>query len=107
MSELEEIRKQKLAALQQQALQEQVQEQAQVQQQLNELENFVKPRLTKKALERFGNIKAAHPEKAEQLLVGLAQLIQAGKLDMVDDNTLKDILSKIIPEKREFKIRRK
>ena len=103
MSELEEIRKQKLAALQQQALQEQTQ----IQQQLNELENIVKPRLTKQALERFGNIKAAHPEKAVQLLVALAQLVQAGKLNIVDDNILKEILSKIMSEKREFKINRK
>ena len=101
--ELEEIRKQKFAELQQQALQEQTQ----IQQQLNELENIVKPRLTKQALERFGNIKAAHPEKAVQLLVALAQLVQAGKLNIVDDNILKEILSKIMSEKREFKINRK
>jgi len=104
--ELEEIRNQKLADLQQQALQEQVQEQAQVQQQLQELENLVKPRLTKEALERFGNIKAAHPEKAIQLLVTLAQLIQTGKLDSVDDRTLKEILSKLT-QKKEFKVIRK
>ena len=98
--ELEELRKQKLAAMQQQA----VQEQAQIMQQVQQLENLVKPRMTKPALERFGNIRAAHPDKAVQSLVALAQLIQSNKLTIIDDTTLKEILLKLTQEKKEFKL---
>ncbi|MDP7505966.1 MAG: DNA-binding protein [Candidatus Woesearchaeota archaeon] len=98
--ELEELRKQKLAAMQQQA----VQEQAQIMQQVQQLENLVKPRMTKPALERFGNIRAAHPDKAVQSLVVLAQLIQSNKLTIIDDTTLKEILLKLTQEKKEFKL---
>ena len=93
--ELEELRKQKLAAFQ---------EQAQIQQQIQQLENLVKPRMTKPALERFGNIRAAHPDKAVQSLVVLAQLIQSNKLTIIDDTTLKEILLKLTQEKKEFKL---
>lgn len=79
----------------------------QLQQQIQQLELMVKQKLTKKALERFGNVKAAHPEKAIQLLAVLGQAIQTGRIDdQVDDNQLKDILLKITPEKKEFKIKR-
>jgi len=82
-------------------------EEMQLQQQIQQLELMVKQKLTKKALERFGNVKAAHPEKAIQLLAVLGQAIQTGRIDdQVDDNQLKDILLKITPEKKEFKIKR-
>ena len=81
-------------------------EQMQLQQQVQQLEMLVKQKLTKKALERFGNVKAAHPEKAIQLLAVLGQAIQSGKLNEIDDDQLKEILMKITPEKKEFNIRR-
>ena len=81
-------------------------EQMQLQQQIQQLEMLVKQKLTKQALERFGNIKSAHPEKAIQLLAILGQAIQSGQINEIDDEQLKDILMKITPEKKEFKIRR-
>jgi len=108
MDELEEIRKKKLAQLQrsqQGKLQQQMQEEAQLQQQAEQLEIIVKQKLTKEALQRYGNLKAAHPEKAMQLLVILAQAIQQGQINQVDDNTLKQILIKLTPEKKDFKIK--
>ena len=81
-------------------------EQMQLQQQIQQLEMVVKQKLTKKALERFGNVKAAHPEKAIQLLAVLGQAIQAGQLNEIDDDQLKEILIKITPEKKEFNIKR-
>lgn len=109
MDELEKIRKKKLEqlqGLQQEKVQQQMQEEAQVQQQIEQLEMLVKQKLTKDALQRYGNVKAAHPEKAMQLLVILAQAIQQGQLDQIDDKTLKEILIKLTPEKKDFKIKR-
>jgi DNA-binding TFAR19-related protein (PDSD5 family) len=82
-------------------------EQMQLQQQVQQLEMLVKQRLTKQALERFGNVKAAHPEKAIQLLAVLGQAIQSGKIEEIDDDQLKEILMKLTPEKKEFNIRRR
>ncbi len=82
-------------------------EEMQLQQQVQQLEMLVKQRLTKQALERFGNIKSAHPEKAIQLLAVLGQAIQSGQInDQIDDEQLKEILIKLTPEKKEFKIKR-
>jgi programmed cell death protein 5 len=109
MDELERIRKKKLAQLQrlqQEKIQQQAQEEAQMQQQIEQLEIIVKQVLTKEALQRYGNLKAAHPEKAIQLLVILAQAIQQGQINQVDDKTLKQILIKLTPEKKEFKIKK-
>ena len=109
MDELETIRKKKLEQLksmQQGNNQNQMQEEAQAQQQIEQLETLVKQKLTRGALQRYGNVKAAHPEKAIQLLVVLAQAIQQGQIDQVDDDTLKQILIKLTPEKKEFKIKR-
>ena len=110
MDELEEIKRKKLEALrreQEEAMQDQLKEQAQIQQQIEQLEALVKQVFTKEALQRYGNLKAAHPEKAIQLLVILGQAIQQGQIQKIDDNQLRDILKKLTQEKREFKIRRK
>ena len=80
-------------------------EQEEIQQKVEELELVVKQSLTKDALERYGNIKAASPEKAIQLLVVLGQAIQAGQIQQIDDSKLKEILMQITPEKRDFKIK--
>ena len=109
MDELEEIRKKKLEELKKQqveSMQQQVQDQQQLQQQIQQLEALVKQSFTKEALERYGNLRAAFPERAVQLLVVLSQAIQSGQLTKIDDNTLKDILKKITPEKKDFRIRR-
>ena len=104
MDELEELRRKRLIELQNR--QYIGDEEFQLQQQLAQLEAMVKKKLTKKALERFGNIKAAHPEKATQLLVILGQLINSGRCDEIDDEQLKDILIKLQPEKSSFRIKR-
>jgi programmed cell death protein 5 len=104
--ELEQIRQKKLAELQEQ-LQEQQQEQLRIQQQITQLENFVKQRLTKEALARFGNLKAAHPEFAVQVLVVLSQLIRAGKAESINDEMLKSVLQELQAEKHSTRIIRK
>lgn len=109
MDELEEIRKRKMLELRQQYSQQASQEaydESQAQQQLRQIEAVVRQRMTKEALSRFSNIKAADPDKASQIMVLLAQLLQTGRLTMIDDNILKDILTRISGRKREMKIRR-
>ena len=102
MSDLDELKKKKL-----QEIIQQQQEQQETQQQIQALENLVKTKLTKKALGRYGNLKTAHPEKAVQLLVILAQAMQSQNIQQITDAQLKDLLIRMEPKKRDFKIRRK
>jgi len=109
MDELEEIKKKKMQELmqkQQEAQQQQVDGEMQLQQQIQQLEAIVKQKLTKEAAERYSNLKIAHQEKAIQVLVLLAQSIQTGQLNQVNDEQLKELLKKLT-QKKEFKIRRK
>ena len=109
-NELEEIRARRLGQIRQQqeeSLRQQAQEEAQLQQQINQLEAVVKQFFTKEALTRYGNLKAAHPEKAVQLLVILGQAVQSGQLkEKIDDIKLKELLKRLTPEKKGFKIKR-
>ncbi|MFC1730898.1 DNA-binding protein [candidate division KSB1 bacterium] len=107
MSELEDIRKRRMEELQQNYAQENTQQEAQIQEQINQIEAVVKQRFTKEALQRYSNIKAADPEKASQLLLIIAQFLQAGKINQIDDETLKNIIIRVTPKKREMKITRK
>ena len=106
MDELDELRQKRLQEIMAAQQQEEMQEQAQLQHQVHQLEAMVKAVMTKEAMERYGNIKAAHPERAVQVMVVLAQLLQAGQLKSVDDSTMKQVLARLQPEKKEFKITR-
>ena len=109
MDELEELRKKKLMELQkeqQNNIQKESQEQ-QIQSQLGQLEIVVKQYLSKEALQRYGNLKAAHQEKAVQLLVLIGQAIEQGHIkEKISDEKLKNLLRQFQPEKKEFKIKR-
>ena len=90
-----------------QSQQENLQEQAQMQQQIGQMESIVRQFLTKEALERYGNLKTAHHEKALQLLVVLLQAIQKGQIKgKIDDSMLKKILEQLTPKKKEIRIKR-
>ena len=110
MSSLDEIRKKKLEALmmgQQEKLQQQAEQQAQMQQQVEQIESVVRQFFTKEALARYGNLKAAHQEKALQLLIILFQAIQKDQIKgKIDDATLRKILEQLTPKKRDIKIKR-
>ncbi len=99
---MEEIRERKM-----QELQSQAQEQAQFQQQVNQLETIVKTLFTKEALQRYGNIKAAHPEKAVQVLALIGQMMQKGNTKKITDEELKKMLIMITPKTKQIKITRK
>ena len=105
MDELEEIKKRRLRELQKQQQQRQVEEQQELQSQIEQLEIIVKQFLSKEALQRYGNLKVAHQEKAVQLLAILGQAIQQGQIkEKLTDAQLKNVLKQLQPEKKEFKI---
>ncbi len=105
MTDLEELKRKRLEELQ--TKQQPDSEEAQMQQQIAQLELLVKGVLTKKALERYGNLKTAHPELAVQLLALLGQAIQSGQIKTVDDDALKNLLMRLQPKKHKFKMIRK
>lgn len=91
--ELEELRQKKLAELRQQRMQEAMQEKFQMQQQIEQLYTGARMWMDAEALSRYGNIKAAHPEKALQVAVLIAQFVQSGKIHkLITDEQLKELL---------------
>ena len=85
--ELEEIRRRKLAEYQQ------AQDNAAAQAQ---------------ARERLGRIELAYPDLTESIENQLIALAQSGRVQkVIDDETLRQILMRIIPRKREIKIERR
>ncbi|MBI2546001.1 hypothetical protein HYV81_02365 [Candidatus Woesearchaeota archaeon] len=106
MSELDEIRKRKLEELMRAQQQQHNNDEQEFAQQVQQLEAIVKQRLTKEAVQRYGNIKAANPQKAVQLLAVLGQLIQGGRIDTIDDELLKKILIRMQEPKKDFNIRK-
>jgi len=105
MTDIGELKRKKLEELQMQ--QQLNSEETQIQQQVEQLESVVKQRLTKKALERYGNLKTAHPELAVQLLILLSQAIQTNQIKTIDDDALKNLLMRLQPKKHKFKMIRK
>jgi programmed cell death protein 5 len=108
--ELEDLRKKKLQELQQQAaLQESMEEQEEQQEQLEEQKKAILRKiLTTEARERLGRIKVARPKVAEAIENQLIMLAQSGQLkNKINDEQLRMLLTKIIPKKREFKIKRR
>jgi programmed cell death protein 5 len=105
-SELGEARKRRLEELQR-ALGQQEAQQDDAAEQVAALEAFVKSKLTADAAARYTNLKLAYPDKAMQLLAILGQAISDYKIKQVDDAQLKDLLQRMTPAKKEFKITRK
>ncbi|MBN2454853.1 hypothetical protein JXB11_04895 [Candidatus Woesearchaeota archaeon] len=88
-------------------LQNQLRQEAERSQQIAQLEAFGKTLLDKEALRRYGNIKAAYPERAMQVMLIIAQLANSGKIGRpLNDDELKHLLKELAPEKKEMKIRR-
>ncbi len=102
-SELDELKKKRIEQLKQ-AYAEKLQDQsverqqteAEMAPQLEAIEGAVKAHLTKEALQRYGTLKLAHPETATQLVMVVAQAIEAGKLrGMLGDEQLKEVLQQL------------
>ena len=105
--ELDAIRRRKFQELQQAqdqaAAQQQMREQAQVQRQ-----QILRQILTPEARERLGRIELAYPDLADNIESQLISLAQSGRVQRaIDDATLKQILERVMPRKREIKIERR
>jgi len=108
--ELDKLRKKKLQELQEQAaIQEQIEDQEEQQKQLDEQKKAIlRAILTNEARERLGRIKIARPEMAESIENQLIMVAQSGKLkNKINDEELRMLLSKILPKKRDIKIKRR
>jgi programmed cell death protein 5 len=105
--ELEIIRKKKLLELQQQLRLSQ--EEESLKEELEEQKKgFLRQILTTTARERLGRVKVARPEIAELIENQLISLAQSGRLkNKINDEQLRELLSQLIPKKRDIKIRRK
>ena len=108
--ELEKLRKKKLQELQQQAaLQENLEEQEEQQKQFEEQKKAIlRNILTTEARERLGRIKIARPELVESIENQLIMLAQSGQLKKkINDEELRVLLQKMMPKKRDIKIKRR
>ncbi len=105
--ELEKIRQQKMQKLQNK-LQNQQEEQEMKVQAEQQKQMILKKILTPEARSRLTNISLAKPEFAKNLELQLIQLAQSGRLQsQITDSQLKEMLSRLMREKRETKIERK
>ena len=88
--------------------QEELQEKMKIQQQVLQIENLAKQYMTKEAIARYGNIKAANQEKSLQIIALIAQLSQSNQItEKLTDDQFKEILRKIEEPKKEIKIIRR
>ena len=108
--ELDALRRKRLAELQMQLESEQQnadikRRNAEVQAQM---QTVLRTILTPEARERLAAMRMARPELVADVEQQLFMLAQQGRINRkIDDNTLKDLLSRIIPKKREITIERK
>ena len=105
--ELEELRKRKLAELQQQAQSDQAQaaQRADAQAQRDVVMRAI---LEPEARERLARVRMARPDVADALEAQLLALYQAGRIQRrIDDDTLRDLLARVTPKSRETTIERR
>jgi programmed cell death protein 5 len=108
--ELEAIRKKKLLELQQQQMGSQaaLEEEARKKEFDEQKKTVLRQILTTEARERLGRIKIARPDVAENIENQLIMFAQSGQLkNKISDEQLRELLSKIIPKKRDIKIKRR
>jgi len=105
-AELEELRRRKMAELQR-SQEAQVMAQEQQRQVDQQRQMIMRQILTPPARDRLANLSMAYPDIARLVEDQLIALVQAGRIQQqVDDNTLKEILRRVAPKKREIKIER-
>ena len=113
-SELNELRRRRLQQLQQQQMQVSVNPQAYAAQEAEmarreaERADALRRILTPEARERLGRIRLAKPDVAASVEQQLLQLAASGRLQrQVDDATLRSLLERIMPERRDITITRR
>ena len=109
--ELEKLKKKRLQELEQQAaFQDSMEEQQDMQQKQMEEQKkaILRQVLTPDARERLGRIKVARPEIVGSIENQLIMIAQSGQLNSkIDDRQLQMLLKRIMPKKRDIKIKRR
>lgn len=101
--ELERIRQQKMAEIQARIAEEQARRQREL-----ERSSVMRVILTPEARQRLNNLKLVKPELVERIEEYLMQLAQTGQIrSQIDDETLKTLLDKLMPRRRDIRIVRK
>jgi len=105
--ELSALRQRKLQELQSRAQQE-----AAAQEQARQIEAqkalVMRQILTPEARERLANLRMTRPDIVETVENQLIMLVQSGRVSqMIDDYTLRQLLRRVMPTKREIKIERR
>jgi programmed cell death protein 5 len=113
-SELNELRRRRLQQLQQQQMAEApnpqayAAQEAEMQRREQERTDALRRILTPEARERLGRIRLAKPDVAASVEQQLLQLAASGRLQrQVDDVTLRALLERIMPDRREITITRR
>src|SRR6056297_943675 len=109
--ELDELRKERLEELKDQAesggadveAQQAAQQQAEAQKQA-----LLRQNLTDEARKRLNTVKMSKQEFGEQVERQIVALAQSGRIqDKIDDEKMKQLLNELKPEKKSFDIRRR
>jgi len=105
--ELEELKKKKLQELQQQAAYQDEQE-FQKKQFEEQKKRVLRSLLTSDARERLARIRMARPDVSESIETQLIILAQNGQIkNKINDEQLQMLLKRIMPKKRDIKIKRR
>jgi programmed cell death protein 5 len=105
---LQELQAQHAAARQQQDPAAVAQAQAEAAEAEAQKEAFLRQIMTPEARERLARLKMARPEETRQVESQLIGLAQSGRLgSRIDDEQLKLILARLLPNQRDINIRRK
>jgi programmed cell death protein 5 len=110
MTDIDEIRRKRMQQMQQQAAQQSSEAESQ-EHMRRETETQKKQAmmqlLTPEARARLTNIRLTKPEFVDQIELQLIQLAQAGRVQSkITDDQLKELLRKLIGQKRDIKISR-
>ncbi len=105
--ELEELRRRKVVELQRQQ-----EQQALMQEQAKRMEAekaaVMRQILTPEARERLATVRMAYPDVAQAVEEQLIRLAQMGRIEKpIDEPTLRQILRRVSPQKRDINIERK
>ncbi len=113
-AELEELRRRRLQQLQEQAAAGgadagyAAMQQAEMERRQAEQHELLRRILTPEARERLARIRLAKPEVASAVEQQISALAVSGRLRrQIDDETLRSLLERIMPEKREIRITRR